>query len=161
MCRERVVPKLQQHGLRETVPKLPDHVARRREKWKQNGVCRGLDTVIHAASMYTVHSSIAKGLEPGPLSGKAGLIGVFGFRPSGMHGATRSVSYASYSHIGGPFYATSRFELLADMDRAGGLTEAVPHSASIHLTRSDGCDEGLGRVGYSAISNRLEVSNRN
>ena len=106
-------------SLRETVPKLPDHIARRRKKWRPDGTDGGLDTLIHAASMYTVHSSIVNGLKPGPLPGKGNLIGVYGYRPIGMFGASRSGTYAVYSHIGGPFYASPRYELLFDKNRAG------------------------------------------
>ena len=106
-------------SLRETVPKLPDHIARRRKKWRPDGTDGGLDTLIHAASMYTVHSSIVNGLKPGPLPGKGNLIGVYGYRPIGMFGASRSGTYAIYSHIGAPFYASPRDELLFDKNRAG------------------------------------------
>ena len=52
-------------------------------------------------------------------SGKETLVGVFGYVSRGMQRATSSRSYAVYSHIGGPFYARPRFDLAADMDRAG------------------------------------------
>ena len=52
-------------------------------------------------------------------SGRETLVGVFGYVSRGMQRATSSRSYAVYSHIGGPFYARPRFDLAADMDRAG------------------------------------------
>ena len=66
-----------------------------------------------------MHSSIENGLEPDFFPGKEGLIGVFCYRLSAMQRATAGASYAVYSYDGCRFYASLRFELAVDKDRAG------------------------------------------
>ena len=101
------------------MPKLPEPIARHRQVSKHGGVLRGPDEVIHTVSGYTVHSSIENGLEPDFFAGKEGLIGVFCYRLSAMQRATAGASYAVYSYDGCRFYASLRFELAVDKDRAG------------------------------------------
>ena len=58
--------------------------------------------------MHGVHSSIAHGLEAGPIQRKRALIVIFGSRRCGMKRAKASAVYGVYSYIGGPFSGTLR-----------------------------------------------------
>ena len=78
-----------------------------------------LESVIHASSMYSVHRTTLKGLEPGPLRGRGGLLGVYGFRPCGLSAAISSSGYSVYSWIGGSFLASPRYDIAAEIYRAG------------------------------------------
>ena len=78
-----------------------------------------LENVIHASSMYSVHRTILKGLQPGPLPGKGGMHGVYCYRRCGMSAALKSSGYAVYSWIGGSFLASPRYEVAAEIYRAG------------------------------------------
>ena len=103
--------------LKEWVPKPRadiDVVGLRSSKYH-----RELARVIHASSMYSVHRTTLQGLEPGPLPGKGGLIGVYVFQPSGHSRAVSSSGYAVYSPIGGSCLASPRYELAAELYRAG------------------------------------------
>ena len=103
--------------LKEWVPKPRadiDVVGLRSSKYH-----RELARVIHASSMYSVHRTTLRGLEPGPLPGKGGLFGVYVFQPSGYSRAVSSSGYAVYSLIGGSCLASPRYELAAELYRAG------------------------------------------
>lgn len=78
-----------------------------------------LESVIHASSMYSVHRTTLKGLEPGPLRGKGEMLGVYTFRPCGFTAAISSSGYAVYSWIGGSFLASPRYDIAAETYRAG------------------------------------------
>ena len=78
-----------------------------------------LEHVFHASSMYSVHRATLKGLEPGPLRGRGGMLGVYGFRPCGLGAAMKSSGYAVYSWIGGSFLASPRYDIAAEIYRAG------------------------------------------
>ena len=78
-----------------------------------------LEPVIHSSSMYSVHRTIMSGLQPGPLRGRGGLHGVYCYRPCGRCNAISSSGYAVYSWIGGSFLASPRYDIVAEMYRAG------------------------------------------
>ena len=78
-----------------------------------------LDDVIHASSMYSVHKSVLDGLHPGPIPGKGGRTGLYCFRPVGAYAACSSSGYAVYSWIGGSFLASPRYDIAAEVYRAG------------------------------------------
>ena len=78
-----------------------------------------LERVIHASSMYSVHRTTLKGIEPGPLPGKGGMHGVYCFRPHGLSAAISSSGYAVYSWIGDTFLASPRYDIVAETYRAG------------------------------------------
>ena len=78
-----------------------------------------LESVIHASSMSSVHRTILKGLQPGPLPGKGGMHGVYCYRRCGLSAAVKSSGYAVYSWIGGSFLASPRYEVAAEIYRAG------------------------------------------
>ena len=78
-----------------------------------------LENLIHASSMYSVHRTTLRGLEPGPLRGKGGMLGVYTFRPCGLSAAISSSGYAVYSWIGGSFLASPRYDIAAETYRAG------------------------------------------
>ena len=78
-----------------------------------------MEDVIHASSMYSVHKSVLGGLHPGTKPGKGGRTGLYCFRPVGAYAAGSSSGYAVYSWIGGPFLASPRYDIAAEVYRAG------------------------------------------
>ena len=78
-----------------------------------------LEGTIHSSSMYSVHRSVMKGLLPGPLPGKGNMRGVYVYRRSGRSLAISSSGYAVYSWIGGEFLASPRYDIAAELYRAG------------------------------------------
>ena len=78
-----------------------------------------LTSMIHAAPMYSVHRTILKGIFPGPIPGKSGLVGVFSFETVGRSAAASSSGYAVYSWIGGSYLASPRYDIAAELYRAG------------------------------------------